>query len=256
MSKACRITGVSRTFWYQPSTKNPDHDKDVIEALNEIVSKHRRWGFWKCYHRLRHQGKKWNHKRVYRVYCAMKLNLPRRTKKRIPARKAQPLEVIALPNKMWSMDFMSDSLYRGRCFRTLNIIDEGVREALAIEVDSSLPAARVVRVLEQLKERRGLPEQIRVDNGPEFIAQLLIDWCQKEGVTLHHIQPGKPTQNAYIERFNRSFRYEVLDAHLFDDLEQVREIAWEWMISYNEERPHASLNNLTPAQYSNLKLSA
>ena len=87
----------------------------------------------------------------------MKLNLPGRTKKRIPARKAQPLEVIALPNKMWSMDFMSDSLYRGRCFRTLNIIDEGVREALAIEVDSSLPAARVVRVLEQLKERRGLP---------------------------------------------------------------------------------------------------
>lgn len=154
------------------------------------------------------------------------------------------------------MDFMHDSLYQGRCFRILNIIDEGVREALAIEVDSSLPAARVVRVLEQLKERRGLPQQIRVDNGPEFVAQSLVDWCNRQGVNLHYIQPGKPTQNAYIERFNRTLRNEVLDAHIFEDLDQVRELCWHWMIGYNEERPHESLNNLTPSQFSNQKLSA
>ena len=170
---------MSRSSWYQKSKDSTHRDQEVIAALNEIVSKHRRWGFGKCYHRLRHQGKNWNHKRVHRVYCAMKLNLPRRTKKRMPRREKQPLEVVKVPNEMWSMDFMHDSLYQGRCFRTLNIIDEGVREALAIEVDTSLPAARVVRVLEQLKERRGLPNQIRVDNGPEFISQTLTDWCRK-----------------------------------------------------------------------------
>lgn len=256
MSKACRITGLSRSSWYQPPQDNKDRDQQLIDALNEVVNKHPRWGFWKCYHRLRNKGHLWNHKRVHRIYCELNLNLPRRTKKRVPKREVQPLEVIPLPNKMWSMDFVHDSLYRGRCFRTLNIIDEGVREALAIEVDTSLPALRVIRVLDQLKERRGLLEQIRVDNGPEFISQKLIDWCAKQGVKLHHIQPGKPTQNAYIERFNRTFRTEVLDAHLFDDLEAVRDLSWKWMISYNEERPHASLNNLTPSQYSNLKLSA
>ena len=181
MSKACRITGLSRSSWYQLPQDNKDRDQQLIDALNEVVNKHRRWGFWKCYHRLRNQGHLWNHKRVYRIYCELELNLPRRTKKRVPKREAQPLEVISLPNKMWSMDFVHDSLYRGRCFRTLNAIDEGVREALAIE---------------------------------------------------------------------------VLDAHLFDDLETVRDLSWKWMISYNEERPHAALNNLTPSQYSNLKLSA
>ena len=225
---------MSRSSWYQKSKDSTHRDQEVIAALNEIVSKHRRWGFGKCYHRLRHQGKNWNHKRVHRVYCAMKLNLPRRAKKRIPRRERQPLEVVKVPNEMWSMDFMHDSLYQGRCFRTLNIIDEGVREALAIEVDPSLPAARVVRVLEQLKERRGLPNQIK----------------------LPHIQLGKPTQNAFIERFNRTFRYEVLDAYLFEDLEHVREVSWKWLLDYNEERPHQALNNLTPHQFSNQKLSA
>jgi len=256
IQKACRIVGLSRSSWYQPALDREHKDQDIIDSLNAIIRKHSRWGFWKCYQRLRALGKTWNHKRVHRVYCAMKLNLPRRTKKRIPKRTYQPLEVASEPNKMWSMDFVSDSLYQGRCFRTLNVIDEGIREALAIEVDTSLPASRIVRVLEQLEERRGLPEQIRVDNGPEFISQLLKDWCKSKGINLHYIQPGKPTQNAFIERFNGTFRYEFLDAHLFEDLDQVREMAWDWMIGYNEERPHDSLGNLTPAEYSKQKLSA
>ena len=113
---------MSPSSWYQKNKGSTHRDQEVIAALNEIVTKHRRWGFWKYYHRLRHQGKNWNHKRVHRVYCAMKLNLPRRAKKRIPRREKQPLEVVKVPNEMWSMDFMHDSLYQGRCFRTLNII--------------------------------------------------------------------------------------------------------------------------------------
>jgi putative transposase len=147
------------------------------------------------------------------------------------------------------MDFMHDSLYGGRSFRTLNIIDEGVREALAIEVDTSLPAARVVRVLEQLNEWRGLPDQIRVDNGPELIAQELQNWCDAHHITLAHIQPGKPNQNAFIERFNRTYRHEVLNAHLFESLDDVREISWQWLHHYNEERPHDALNGLPPSHY-------
>jgi putative transposase len=147
------------------------------------------------------------------------------------------------------MDFMHDTLYCGKRFRTLNIIDEGVREALAIEVDTSLPAERVIRVLEQLKDSHPLPEQIRVDNGPELISSKLVAWCERHNIRLHHIQPGKPTQNAYIERFNRSLRREVLNAHLFSSLSEVREIIHHWLISYNEERPHSSLGNLPPNAY-------
>ena len=141
---------------------------------------------------MRNQGYPWNHKRVYRVYCAMGLNLPRRTKRRIPKRPKQPLRVCQEPDVMWSMDFMHDRLYGGRAFRTLNILDEGVREALAIEVDTSLPAERVVRVLEQLAEWRALPEQIRVDNGPELISECLMNWCAARDIELAYIQPGSP----------------------------------------------------------------
>ena len=143
-------------------------DAPVVEALNAVVAKHGRWGFWKCHDRLRLQGHAWNHKRIWRVYCAMKLNLPRRAKKRL-IRPMQPLDAPLLPNEVWSLDFMSDSLYQGRRFRTLNILDEGVREALAIEIDTSLPAQRVVRVLQQLETWRGLPKAIRLDNGPNSL---------------------------------------------------------------------------------------
>ena len=176
----------------------------------------------------------------------MRLNLPRRAKRRLPNRVKQPLDVILEPNRAWSLDFMHDRLWSGKQFRTLNIIDEGVREILAIEVDTSLPAERVIRVLEQLKESRPLPAQIRVDNGPELISSKLNAWCETNGVHLHHIQPGRPTQNAFIERFNRTFRAEVLDAHIFDSLSEVRDIVHNWMTVYNEKRPHKSLGNIPP----------
>jgi putative transposase len=153
----------------------------------------------------------------------MKLNLPRRTKKRL-IRPMQPLDALLWPNEIWSLDFMSDSLYQGRRFRILNILDEGVREALAIEIDISLPAQRVVRALQQLETWRGLPRAIRLDNGPELTSQHLADWCKDKGIELRFIQPSKPNQNAFIERFNRSYRTEVLNNWLFTSLDEVREI--------------------------------
>jgi putative transposase len=179
----------------------------------------------------------------------MKLNLPRRTKRRLPKRVQQPMAVEARPNIHWSMDFMSDTLYQGRRFRTLNVLDEGVREVLDIVIDTSIPGARVVRTLDQLIEWRGKPQAIRVDNGPEYLSQVFADWCQSNGVTLNYIQPGKPNQNAYIERFNRTFRHEVLDAYLFESLTEVREITRHWMTEYNEERPHDSLGRIPPAMF-------
>lgn len=249
--RACRIGGLSRRAWYRgdPAERVDKKDTPVIEALNEIVTEHNRWGFWMCYHRLRNLGQRWNHKRVWRVYKAMKLNRKRRTKRRLPHREPATLDVPAEVNNTWSFDFMSDTLYSGSRYRVLNIIDEGVREALDIVVDTSITAPRVVRTLEQLKEQRGLPEAIRVDNGPEMTSSVFAEWCRENNVRIDHIQPGKPNQNAYIERFNRSYREEVLDPHIFSTLSQVRDLSWAWMLSYNEERPHRSLGNIPPAEF-------
>jgi putative transposase len=159
------------------------------------------------------------------------------------------MEVSPLANQTWSLDFMSDALYCGRRFRTLNVLDEGVREGLGIEIDTSLPAERVVRVLEQITGWRGYPKAIRCDNGPELISQAFLDWCQAHEIRLRHIQPGKPNQNAFIERFNRTYREEVLSAYLFEDLDQVREITHEWLYTYNEQRPHDALGGLPPSVY-------
>jgi putative transposase len=144
---------------------------------------------------------------------------------------------------------MSDTLYGGRRFRTLNVLDEGVREGLAIEVDTSLPAERVIRVLEQIVAWRGRPQTIRLDNGPELIAERFMTWCAEREIERRYIQLGKPDQNAFIERFNRTYRTGVLNAYMFESLEQVREITAEWLQSYNEERSHDALAGLPPATY-------
>jgi putative transposase len=159
------------------------------------------------------------------------------------------MEIKAEVNRSWSLDFMQDSLYSGKRFRVLNVIDEGVRECLAIEVDTSLKAERVVRVLERLKDWRGTPQMIRLDNGPELTSVKLQAWCESNGVELRFIQPGKPNQNAFIERFNRTFRSEALNAYIFESLEEVREVAWWWMVTYNEERPHEALGGLPPSLF-------
>jgi len=174
----------------------------------------------------------------------------RKGKQRLPSRNPQPLSVPAAMNQNWSMDFMSDSLWDGRKFRTFNVVDDFNREALVIEVDLSLPARRIIRTLDRVAVRRGYPKQIRVDNGPEFISVALAEWAEGHGIHLEFIEKGKPTQNSFIERFNGTFRSEVLDYYIFHTLSEVRDITERWLEEYNEERPHSSLGNLTPREYS------
>ncbi len=240
---------MSRASYYRQAKDWRQADAVVIDAINDQLKRSPQAGFWKIYRRMRRKGHPFNFKRVYRVYKAMGLNKPRRIKRRLPKRIAQPLTVQAVANHQWALDFMHDSLYCTKRFRTLNVIDEGTRECLAIEVDTSLLSARVIRVLEQLKHERGLPNQIRLDNGPELISAEFCDWCEAHGIQLVHIQPGKPTQNSFAERFNGSFRREFLDVYLFESLSQVREMAWHWRIDYIEERPHDSLGGLPPSVY-------
>ena len=229
--------------------KVPKDDTSLIEALHQLVEKHPTIGFWKCYYRLRRKGFDCNHKRLYRVYTMLKLNVRRKAKHRIPQRIKEPLEVPATINQGWSMDFMCDSLVDGRRFRLLNIIDDYNRESLAIEIDTSLPALRVIRTLQQLIERRTKPQVIRVDNGPEFISDKLQQWCDDQQIRLQFIQPGKPVQNAFIERNNGSLRKELLDAYLFYSLPEVRQMAEEWQQDYNCERPHESLGFVPPIEF-------
>lgn len=251
VARACHAVNLGRSNWYRKPVDRAVKDAPVIDAIHEVLDSRVRcrWGFWKCHNWLRQKRRGINHKRLHRVYKAMGLNLKRRTKKRVPARVRQALDAPAQVDCQWSMDFMQDSLYCGRNFRTLNLFDEGTREALAIEVDTSLPAARVIRVLEQLKDSRQLPTQIRVDNGPEFVSAKLQAWCDSHHIKLHFIQPGRPMQNGYVERFNGSFRTEILDAYTFGSLDEVRELAHEWMECYNHERPHDALNGIPPALY-------
>lgn len=245
--QACRTVSLNRcTYRYQ--ARRPA-DQEVVQELQHLAESQPRWGCRKMTDYLRNQGHRWNHKRIRRVYRALSLNLHRKPKKRLPARTALALAVPGLSDQTWSLDFMSDSLSNGRAIRTLNIIDDYNREALGIEVDTSLPAERVVRVLENLLLWRAVPKQIRMDNGPELISQRLESWAKQKHIDLIHIQPGKPAQNAYVERFNRTFREEVLDAYLFDTLEEVREITERWLKDYNTIRPHEALQGLPPRQY-------
>ena len=194
------------------------------------------------------QGFVWNHKRVYRIYRELELNLRIKPKKRLAREKPQALSVPEQINEVWSMDFMHDQLSDGRSFRLFNVIDDFNREGLGIEVDFSLPAERVIRSLNQIIEWRGKPKTIRCDNGPEYISSTLINWAKKCGVRIEHIQPGKPQQNAYIERYNRTVRYDWLAQCLFYSIDEVQELATKWLWSYNHERPNMAIGGITPKQ--------
>jgi len=245
--QACRVVHLNRcTYRYRPK-KTDDHE--IEQELQHLVASQPRWGCKKMTDYLRNHGHRWNHKRIRRVYRSLALHLHRKPKKRLVARTALALAVPTQSDLTWSLDFMGDSLSNGRAIRTLNVIDDYNREALWIEVDTSLPAERVIRVLENLLLWRAIPKQIRMDNGPELISKRLEGWAKEKQIELLHIQPGKPAQNAYVERFNRTFREDVLDAYLFDDLQEVREITQQWLEQYNSIRPHEALQGLSPRQF-------
>ena len=241
--RAATCCSISSGCYRYVSRRKPDDE--VIDVLMRLAASRPRWGFdWTRLHDYQ-----WNHKRVYRVYKELELNLRIKPKNRLPARDPVPLDEAERPNDCWSLDFMSDSLTDGRSYRMLNVIDDFNREGLAVEVDHSLPSARVVRVLDQVAEERGYPRKLRSDNGPEFIAQALARWAEDNKVELAPIEPGKPTQNAYIERYNRTYRQEVLDVYAFGDLDEVRNESTRWLYQYNNDRPHLSLDRQPPVKY-------
>ena len=242
---ACQAARLARSAYYTPARARDDSGE--IEAIQGYIAENQRHGFDKLYPVVRRQG--FGKHRLYRVYKALKMNLKRKGKRRLPARIKTPLLVPASPNQIWSIDFMSDALWSGRRFRTFNVLDDFNREALRIEIDTSLPAARVVRALEELVELRGPPRGLRMDNGPELISDMLAKWARRHRIELLFIQPGKPMQNGYIERFNRTYREEVLNSYIFETLSEVRRMTADWLTRYNEQRPHESLGNLSPKQY-------
>jgi len=245
--KACRAVGLARSMMgYRPVTKD---DTPIIAAIERHISAHPRDGFGLLYDTLSLTGRPCGKTRMWRVYCEMNLNFKRRGKKRLPDRIREPLVIPALPNETWSADFMADALWNGRRFRTFNVLDDYNREALRIEIDTSLPASRVVRAFAELVEVRGKPTRIRLDNGPEFISHELARWAAEHAIKLQFIQKGRPTQNALIERFNRTYRNGVLNCYVFNSLAEVRAITERWLEHYNHHRPHESLGRIPPKSY-------
>lgn len=246
VGRICRVLRVSKTAYYYKSRKD---DSQVIEKLGDYAEKMPARGFDEYFKLLRKEGLPWNHKRVKRVYRLMKLNLRRKRKRRLPSRLKEPLAVPSQMNGTWSMDFMHDVLEGGRKIKVFNLIDDFNREALAIEIDTSICGSRVKRVIQQVIEWRGKPEYIRGDNGPEFLSHELVDFCNAQGIRMKYIQPGKPMQNGYIERFNRFYREDVLDAYIFSNLQEVRMLSEEWREFYNNKHPHESLNDMSPREF-------
>lgn len=248
VSLACQAFGISQTcFRYQ--AKLSTENEIIADWLIGLTTSQRNWGFGLCFLYLRNvKGYGWNHKRVYRIYRSLELNLRIKPKKRLAREKPESLTVPEKINVVWSMDFMHDQLADGRSIRLFNVIDDFNREALAIEIDFSLPAERVIRVLDQIIEWRGKPDVIRCDNGPEYVSGLTLAWAEKRGIRIEFIQPGQPQQNAYVERYNRTVRYDWLAHYLFDSIEEIQEFATQWLWTYNHERPNMAIGGVTPKQ--------
>ena len=239
---------ISETCYRYEAKLNSEND-EITGWLIRLTENNRTWGFGLCYLYLRNiKNFGWNHKRVYRIYKALELNLRIKPRKVLVREKPEPLTVPTEINQVWSMDFMHDQLQDGRSFRLLNLIDDFNREALAIEIDLSLPSARVIRVLKQVIAWRGKPSVIRCDNGPEYVSAQIQDWAKAWGIKLEYIQPGQPEQNAYVERFNRTVRYEWLSQYYWETLDEVQLYATQWMRKNNHDRPNMALGGLTPKQ--------
>ncbi len=249
---ACGQLEVLRAMvrYRQRESRYAEVNERLRMRLRELAEERRRWGYRRLYILLDREGWGVNMKRVYRIYKEEKLGVRRRKRRRRAGAQARVLPAAPTKrNETWTMDFLQDALASGRKVRTLSIEDAYTRELLAVEVDTSLPALRVVRVLEQLRQQRGLPERIVIDNGTEFTSKALDQWAYANHVTLHFITPGRPMENGYIESFHGKFREECLNQHWFLTLDDARETIQSWRIDYNQVRPHSALSYLTPEQF-------
>ena len=244
--RTCRLIGLGRsTARYRARARGDD--AGLRRRLGELARERPRFGYRRLHALLRREGIVVNHKRIERLYRLDGLAIRRRGRKRVAIKRGRPPGP-SRPNEQWALDFLSDALASGRRIRLLTVIDTFTREALAIEVDTSLPGVRVARVLERVAALRGCPATIVLDNGPELTGRALDRWAHERGVALRFIDPGKPIQNAYTESFNGRFRDECLDEHWFLGLSDARQIVEEWRRDYNQRRPHSALGYATPAE--------
>ena len=255
LRRACRVTGLSTATWRYQRRPNATN-ATVLSRLQAHAADRPRFGYRRLHILLDREGVAVNHKRVYRVYRAAGLQVRRRRRKRLTRADRVPLPLASQRLERWSIDFMLDTLADGRTFRVLNIVDDYTRECLAIEVDRSLPGARVVRVLERLAATIGLPQRIVLDNGPEFAGRTLDAWAYMRGVTLCFIRPGKPIENAYVESFNGKFRDECLNEHWFLNMVDAQAVIEAWRLDYNTVRPHSALGDRTPDQFAQASTGA
>lgn len=248
LRRACRLVGLSTATWRYQRQGRVDNTH-LLARLQAHAAVRPRYGYRRLHTLVAREGVVANHKRVHRVYCEAGLQVRRRRRKRLSRGERVPLAPPTGPGQRWSMDFMADTLADGRGFRTFNIVDDFTRECVAIEVDRSLPGARVVRVLDRLAATVGLPRVLVSDNGPEFAGRTLDAWAYRQGLELRFIRPGKPIENAYVESFNGKFRDECLNEHWFLSVAEAQQIIEAWRIDYNTVRPHRSLGQQTPAAY-------
>ena len=244
--RACELLDVDRSSYRYRARS--DRNVELRQRLMELAGERPRFGYRRLWLLLNHERGPINRKRVERLYREAGLKLRRRSRRRLKTRIPEK-PMLTEPNQEWSMDFVHDQLATGQRFRTLTIIDNFTRECLALEVDTSLPSLRVIRVLEQIAEHRALPQVIRTDNGPEFTSRRFLSWSVEKRVRATTIQPGKPVQNAHIESFNGRFRDECLNMNWFANLKDARYKVHQWQLDYNSVRPHSSLGNRSPETF-------
>lgn len=244
--RACKLLGVDRaSYRYEPE---PDRNAELREELVKLARQKPRYGYRRLHAVLERRGQAVNVKRIYRLYAEEGLAVRRRKRKRLVRERAVEPRLIRA-NQEWAMDFIVDGLANGRMVRILSVVDAFTRECLALEADTSLGSGRVTRVLERLIDERGLPENVRSDNGPEFTSRRMLGWAEERKINLVHIQPGRPMQNGHVESFHGRLRDECLNANWFRTMKDVRRTLDNWRQEYNCERPHSALAYRTPAEF-------
>jgi putative transposase len=245
--RACRLVGLHpKTYRYASKRSS---DEGLRKRLRELASERRRFGYRRLGLMLERQGIKLNRKKLYRLYKEERLTVRKRGGRKRALGTRAPMAIPQDRNLRWSLDFVADTLVNGRRFRILTLVDDFTRECLGLVVDTSLTGLRVVRELDRIGELHSYPCMIVSDNGTELTSNAILRWQQDHGVEWHYIAPGKPMQNGFVESFNGRLRDECLNEHLFTNLNEARNIVEEWRIDYNTNRPHSSLNGLTPTEF-------
>jgi putative transposase len=245
--RACGLVGLHPKTYRYASRRTSD--EGLRARLRELASQRRRFGYRRLWLVLKRQGVRLNRKKLYRLYKEERLSVRKRGGRKRALGTRAPMAVPQDRNLRWSLDFVMDTLTSGRRFRILTVVDDFTRECLTLVADTSLPAPRVVRELDRIVEIRGWPRMIVSDNGTEFTSNTILTWQQEHDVEWHYIAPGKPMQNGFVESFNGRLRDECLNEHLFANLNEARQIIEAWRDDYNTNRPHTSLNGLTPTEF-------